>query len=232
MVRGQHHDAGIAERADIAREVEHDLGALRFGGGDAGLIGDGDIGLTRQHGGDFGTRVDRHDRRIHADLEAGLLQQPLGDAVIGVRLGRSDDLQALEFLRVGDRLERFGHAEIMCALHDRADHDARAAVLARNLRHRGVADGKIRRAAEHRRESLSVAAGRADLHVEAVLLEDAGVHADIEIDVAEIVDGLAETHFLERRGSGQGPSRRTRSPDHPRQPRRLIRKSRRLNREA
>ena len=91
----------------------------------------------------------------------------------------------------------------MRTLHDGADHDAWAAVLARNLRHRGVPDRKIRRSPEHRGESLGVAAGRGHLHVEAVFLEDAGMHTDIEIDVTEIVDGFAETHLLERRGAGK-----------------------------
>ena len=85
----------------------------------------------------------------------------------------------------------------MGALHDRADHHARAAVLARDHRHRGVADGEIGRAAEHRREGLRVAARGAHLHVEAIFLEDVGMHADIKIDVAEVVNRFAEPHGFE-----------------------------------
>src|ERR1700736_5255972 len=87
----------------------------------------------------------------------------------------------------------------MRALHHRADHDAWTAILPRNLRHRRIPDREIRRTAKHGREGLGVAAGGADFHVEAVFLEDAGMHPDIEIDVAEIMDGFAEAHFLEGR---------------------------------
>ena len=97
----------------------------------------------------------------------------------------------------------------MGALHDRADNHAGAAILARDHRHRGVADGEIRRAAEHRREGLGVAARGAHLHVEAIFLEDIGMHADIEIDIAEVVNRFAESH-----GFQVG---RKRSPAHKRQ---------------
>jgi len=60
---------------------------LAPGRGHARLIGDGDIGLTSQHGRNFGTRIHRNDGGIDADFEAGLLKQPLRNAVIGVRLG-------------------------------------------------------------------------------------------------------------------------------------------------
>ena len=150
----------------------------------------------------------------------GVLQHALGDAVVGVRLGRGDDGQALELLRVGDRLEVLRDAEIVRALHDGADHDAGAARLARHLRHGRVADREIGRAAEHGGEGLGVAAGRGDVHLEAVLLEDAGVHADIEIDVAEIVHGLAEVDLLQvlrrRRSRRDGEAERERNrPERP-----------------
>src|ERR1700676_3042824 len=90
----------------------------------------------------------------------------------------------------------------MRALNDRPDHNARAAILPRNLGHRRITDREIRRTAEYGREGLRVAAGGAHLHVEAVFLEDAGVHADIEINITEIMDGFAETHLLERRSGG------------------------------
>ena len=85
----------------------------------------------------------------------------------------------------------------MGALHHRANHHARAAVLARDHRHGGVADGEISGAAEHRRKGLGVAARRADLHVQAIFLEDVGMHADIKIDIAEIVHRFAEPHGFE-----------------------------------
>ena len=140
--------------------------------------------------------IDLQDGDVLADLEAGVLEHALGDAVVGVGLGRGDDRQALELRRIGDRLEVLRHAEIVRALNDGADHDARAAGLARHLHHGGVADGEVGRAAEHRREGLGVAAGGGDDHLQAVLLEDAGVHADIEVDVAEIVHRLDEVNFL------------------------------------
>src|SRR5580704_12913929 len=89
----------------------------------------------------------------------------------------------------------------MRALDHRADHHAWTTVLPRNLSHRRIADREIRGTAENGRESLSVAAGGAHFHIEAVLLEDAGVHANVEIDVTEIMNGFAEAHFLERRSS-------------------------------
>src|ERR1700686_4792089 len=87
----------------------------------------------------------------------------------------------------------------MRALDDGADHNAWAAVLPRNLSHRRITDREIRRTAKHSREGLRVAACGAHFHVEAVFLEDAGMHADIKIDVTEIVDGFAEAYFLESR---------------------------------
>src|SRR5580700_6651453 len=89
----------------------------------------------------------------------------------------------------------------MRALDHRADHHAWTTVLPRNLSHRRIADREIRGTAENCRESLSVAASGAHFHIEAVLLEDAGVHANVEIDVTEIMNGFAEAHFLERRSS-------------------------------
>ena len=47
---------------------------------------------------------------------------------------------------------------------------------------------------------------------EAVLLEDAGVHADIEVDVAEVVHRLAEADLLEVGGGGRAGSA-DRQPD-------------------
>jgi len=44
------------------------------------------FGLTGQHGGNFGTGF-TNDGGIDADFEAGLLKQPLRDAVIGVGSG-------------------------------------------------------------------------------------------------------------------------------------------------
>src|ERR1700730_282559 len=90
----------------------------------------------------------------------------------------------------------------MSALDDRAYHDTGTTVLPRNLSHRRITDREIRRTTEDSREGLRISAGGAHFHVEPVFLEDAGVHSDIEIDIAEIVDSLAEAHFLERRGSG------------------------------
>src|ERR1700738_1001263 len=87
----------------------------------------------------------------------------------------------------------------MRALDDGADHHTRATVLPRNLTHRRIGDREIRRTNKHTRKRLRVAAGGAHFHVEAVFLEDAGMHTDIEIDVTEIVDGFAEAHFLESR---------------------------------
>src|SRR5580704_4780417 len=92
----------------------------------------------------------------------------------------------------------------MRALDHRADHHAWTTVLPRNLSHRRIADREIRGTAENCRESLSVAAGGAHFHIEAVLLEDAGVHANVKIDVTEIMNGFAEAHFLERRSSSSG----------------------------
>jgi hypothetical protein len=83
------------------------------------------------------------------------------------------------------------------ALDHRTDHYAGPTCLARHLHHRGVADREVGRAAEHSREGLGIAAGGRDDHFQAVLLEDAGVHADIKIDVAQIVYGLAEADLLE-----------------------------------
>ncbi len=91
----------------------------------------------------------------------------------------------------------------MRALHDGPDHDAGAAILARDLRHGRIPDREIGRATEHGRECLGIAARGADLHVEAVLLEDAGMHADVEIDVAEVMHGLAEAHRLQTGRKGQ-----------------------------
>ena len=106
-------------------------------------------------------------------------------------------VRPLNLARIGDRLEILRHAEIVRALDHRADHDAGPAGLARHLHHGGVADREVGGAAEHGREGLGVAARGGDDHLQAVLLEDAGVHADIEVDVAEIVHSLAEADLLE-----------------------------------
>ena len=106
-------------------------------------------------------------------------------------------VRPLNLLRVGDRLEVLRHAEIVRALDHGADHDAGAAGLARHLHHGGVADREVGGAAEHGGEGLGVAARGGDVHLQAVLLEDAGMHADIEVDVAEIVHGLAEVDLLQ-----------------------------------
>src|ERR1700687_1103332 len=87
----------------------------------------------------------------------------------------------------------------MGALDDGADHDTWTTVLPRNLGHRRITDREIRRTAKHSGEGLRVSAGGTHFHVEAVFREDAGVHTDIEIDVAEVMDGFAEAHFLEGR---------------------------------
>src|SRR5258708_35669708 len=87
----------------------------------------------------------------------------------------------------------------MSPLDDRADHNTWATMLPGNLSHRGITDREVRRTTKNSREGLGVSAGGAHFHVEAVLLEDAGVHTDVEIDVPEIMDGFAEAHFLERR---------------------------------
>jgi hypothetical protein len=91
------------------------------------------------------------------------------------------------------------------ALDDGADDDAGAALLARDLGHRGVADREVGRAAEHGGKGLGVAAGGGDVHLQAVLLEDAGVHADVEVDVAEVVHRLAEVHLLQLLGAHRKP---------------------------
>src|ERR1700757_3094716 len=49
----------------------------------------------------------------------------------------------------------------------------------------------------------ALAAGGANLHIEAIFLEDARVHANVEIDVTEIMNRFAEAHFL-KRSSGSG----------------------------
>lgn len=87
-----------------------------------------------------------------------------------------------------------------------ADHDARAAGLARHLDHRRVADGERGALAEHRRKGLGVAAGGGEIELQAVLLEDAGMLADIEVNVAEVMDGLDEVDLLDlgRGGTGRG----------------------------
>src|SRR6202022_2547594 len=87
----------------------------------------------------------------------------------------------------------------MSALDDRADHDTWTTVLPPNLGHRRIPDREVRRTTKNSCKGLRVSAGGAHFHVEAVLLEDARVHADVEIDVAEIMDGFAEAHFLEGR---------------------------------
>ena len=51
--------------------------------------------------------------------------------------------------------------------------------------------------AEHRRKGLGVAAGGGEIQLQAVLLEDAGMLADIEVDVAEVVDGFDEVDLLD-----------------------------------
>src|ERR1700738_4607555 len=90
----------------------------------------------------------------------------------------------------------------MSTLDDRADHNTWDTIHPRNLSHRRITDREVRRTTKNSRESLRVSAGGAHFHVEAVLLEDAGVHTDVEIDVSEIVDGFAEAHFLEGRSGG------------------------------
>src|SRR5258705_13844824 len=85
----------------------------------------------------------------------------------------------------------------MSATHDVSDDDPRPAIFPRDLRHRRVADREVRRSAEHGGKRLGIAAGGADLHVQPVLFEDAGVHADIKIDVTEVMHRLAETHRLQ-----------------------------------
>ena len=108
----------------------------------------------------------------------------------------------------------------MGALNHRADHHARAAVLARDHRHSGVADSEISRAAEHRREGLGVAPSGAHLHVEAIFLEDVGMHADIKIDVAEVVNRFAKSHgfeigrerWLSQKRQGRSAERRASNP--------------------
>jgi hypothetical protein len=98
----------------------------------------------------------------------------------------------------------------MGALHHRADHHARTAVFARDHCHGGVADGEISGAAEDRREGLGVAASRADLHVQAIFLEDVRMHADIKIDVAEVVNRFAEPHGFEISGKRRPSHKRHR----------------------
>src|SRR5260370_24690462 len=86
----------------------------------------------------------------------------------------------------------------MSPLDDRADHNTWATILPRNLSHRRITDREVRRTTKNSREGLGVSAGGAHFHVEAVLLENAGVHTDVEIDVTEIIDGLAKAHLLKR----------------------------------
>ena len=134
-------------------------------------------------------------------------------------------VRPLNSLGIGDRLQVLGDAEVVRPLHDGADDDARAARFARHLRHGRVADREVRRSAEHGGEGLGVAAGGGDVHLQAVLLEDAGMHADIEVDVAEVVNRLAEVDFLEvRSGGGRRMEHRRHGGDsgrenHPRHPR-------------
>src|SRR6202022_1984763 len=90
----------------------------------------------------------------------------------------------------------------MSALDDRADHDTWTTVLPRNLSHRRITDREVRRTTKNSCKGLRVSAGGAHFHVEAVLLEDAGVQADVKIDVAGIMDGFAEAPFLGGRGGG------------------------------
>ena len=165
------------------------------------MIGDRDVGRAGEHGGDLGSRAHRHDRRVGAELHAVALEEPLGDAEIGVGLRRGGDPLALEAFRVGEGLDRLRDREVVGPLNDGPDDHPGAAVLARDHHHRGVSDGEICRAPQHGREGLRVAAGGAHLHGEAVLLEDAGVHPDVEVDVAQVVDGLAEADGLEARGA-------------------------------
>src|SRR5258706_16076412 len=87
----------------------------------------------------------------------------------------------------------------MSALDDRADHDTWTTIFPRNLSHRRITDREVRRTTKNSREGLGVSAGGAHFHIETVLREDTGVHADVEIDVPEIMDGFAEAHFLEGR---------------------------------
>jgi hypothetical protein len=68
------------------------------------------------------------------------------------------------------------------------------------------------RTAEHRSKGLRVAAGGAHLHVEAVLLEDTGVHANVEIDVTEIVHCFAEANRLQAGGGGRSRHDQRRGP--------------------
>ena len=97
----------------------------------------------------------------------------------------------------------------MRPLDHRADHDAGAARLARHLHHGGVADREVGRAAQHCGERLGIAARGADIQLQPILLENPGVLADIEVDVAEIVHGLDEIDL----GEVGGPRARTSEPD-------------------
>src|SRR5690242_89172 len=85
----------------------------------------------------------------------------------------------------------------MRALYDRADHNARSAGLARHLHHGRVADGEGSALAEYRGERLRVAAGRRDIQLEAVLLEDVGALPYIKVDVSKVVHRLDEVDFLD-----------------------------------
>src|ERR1700737_3839926 len=82
----------------------------------------------------------------------------------------------------------------MGALDDRADHDTWTTVLPRNLSHRRITDREVRRTTKNSCKGLRVSAGGSHFHGEAVFFEDAGVHADVEIDVSEIMGRLAEAH--------------------------------------
>ena len=73
--------------------------------------------------------------------------------------------------------------------------------LARHLNHRRVADGEGRALAEHRGEGLGVAAGCREIELQSILLEDAGMLADIEVDVAEVMDRLDEVDLLDLGGA-------------------------------
>jgi len=80
----------------------------------------------------------------------------------------------------------------MGALHDRSHHDTGPPFSREICAIVAITDGEVRRSAQHSRKRLGVAAGGAHLHVEPVLFENAGVHADIEVDVAEVVHRFTE----------------------------------------
>src|SRR5688572_15250967 len=87
----------------------------------------------------------------------------------------------------------------MRPLDDGADHHAGTTILAGHLDHCRVADGEVGGPSEHSGEGLRVAAGGTHLQVEAVLLEDPGVHTDVQVNVTKVVHGFAEPNRLQLR---------------------------------